>query len=111
MLNKEYTVWLKKLKSKIRSTQLKVAVAVNNELIGLYFELGKMITEKQTARGTKFIEQLTKDPKEEFVDMEGLSFRNLKYCRQFYQIYENAIGQKLVAQIFYRDNLLIIKSR
>jgi len=108
MLNKEYTVWLKKLKSKIRSTQLKAAVAVNTELIMFYWDFGRLITQKQTSWGTKFIEQLSINLKEEFVDIQGFSFRNLKYIRQFY---ENAIGQQLFAQIFYRHNLLIIKSR
>jgi predicted nuclease of restriction endonuclease-like (RecB) superfamily len=99
MLDKTYKDWLIGLKGKIRSAQLKAAVAVNAELISLYWDLGKMIAEKQTAWGTKFIDQLSKDLKAEFPDMDGLSFRNLKYCRQFYQFYASSIGQQVVAQL------------
>ena len=72
MFDNTYKDWLIGLKSKIRSAQLKAAVAVNAELIRLYWDLGKMISEKQTAWGTKFIDQLSKDLKDEFPDM-GLS--------------------------------------
>lgn len=95
----EYKEWLMNLKSKIRSSQIKAALAVNAELIGFYWDLGKMISEKQTAWGTSFLEQLSKDLKDEFPNMNGLSFRNLKYCRQFYQFYASPIGQQVVAQL------------
>lgn len=95
----DYKEWLSNLKSKIRSTQIKAALAVNAELIGFYWDLGKMITEKQTDWGTSFLEQLSKDLKVEFPNMNGLSFRNLKYCRQFYQFYTSSIGQQVVAQL------------
>lgn len=99
MIDKACKDWLIGLKSKIRSTQLKAAVTVNTELITLYWDLGKMIAEKQTAWGTGFLDQLSKDLKEEFPMMEGLLFRKLKYCRQFYQFYVNVIGQQAVAQL------------
>jgi len=85
MLDNAYKVWLIDLKQKVRTAQLKAAVAVNTELIMLYWELGKMITEKQTAWGSKFLEQLSRDLRTEFPDMEGFSITNLKYFRLFYQ--------------------------
>ncbi len=87
------------LKQKVRTAQLKAAVAVNTELIMLYWELGKMITDKQTAWGSKFLEQLSRDLRTEFPDMQGFSERNLKYCRQFYQFYIPSIEQQVVAQL------------
>lgn len=65
----------------------------------LYWELGKMITDKQTAWGSKFLEQLSQDLCTEFPDMQGFSERNLKYCRQFYQFYIPSIEQQVVAQL------------
>jgi hypothetical protein len=44
MIDKTYKDWLTALKGKIRSAQLKAAVAVNSELIMLYWDLGKMIS-------------------------------------------------------------------
>lgn len=99
MIDNAYKDWLIELKQKVRISQLKAAVAVNTELIMLYWELGKMITEKQTAWGSKFLEQLSQDLRTEFPDMQGFSERNLKYCRQFYQFYAPSIGQQLVARL------------
>lgn len=58
-----------------------------------------MITEKQTAWGSKYLEQLSQDLRTEFSNMQGFSERNLKYCRQFYQFCAPSIGQQLVAQL------------
>ena len=85
MIDNAYKDWLIELKQKVRTAQLKAAVAVNTELIMLYWELGKMITEKQTAWGSKFLEQLSQDLRTEFPNMEGFSVTNLKYFRLFYQ--------------------------
>jgi len=101
----EYKEWLSNLKSKIRSTQIKTALAVNAGLIGFYWELGKMISEKQTVWGSKFIEQLSKDLKAEFPGMEGFSRRNLFNTVQFYSFYSKVqqpvgqIVQQVVAQL------------
>lgn len=89
LLSSEYVGWLAELKSKIRSTQLKAAVAVNSVLIQFYWELGKSISEKQTQWGTKFLSTLSKDLQSEFPDMKGFSVTNLKYCRQFYQFFKS----------------------
>lgn len=83
-LDPTYKQWIFDLKEKVRSAQLKAAVAVNTQLIQLYWDLGKMITEKQTAWGTGFLQQLSKDLSSEFPDMRGFSETNLKYCKLFY---------------------------
>jgi predicted nuclease of restriction endonuclease-like (RecB) superfamily len=84
LLNNDYKIWITEVKSKIRSTQLKAAIAVNATLIEFYWELGAMIVEKQTVWGTGFLENLSKDLKSEFPDMKGFSVTNLKYCKLFY---------------------------
>ncbi len=87
--NPDYKTWLIELKSKIRSTQIKAAIAVNSTLIEFYWDLGKMIAEKQTAWGTNFLQTLSKDLQSEFPEMGGFSFTNLKYCRLFYTYFSN----------------------
>ncbi|HEV7348617.1 PDDEXK nuclease domain-containing protein [Telluribacter sp.] len=94
----DYKAWLRELKSKIRSVQLKAAVAVNSALIEFYWELGKMIDEKHTGYGNQFLDRLSKDLKAEFPEMKGLSYRNLAFCRQFYQFYSSSILQQPVAE-------------
>jgi len=99
ILDNDYKSWIVEVKLKIRSAQMKAAWAVNAALIEFYWDLGNMISDKQTAWGTKFIEQLSKDLQSEFSDMKGLSASNLKYCRGFYQFYQNGISQQLVDQL------------
>jgi predicted nuclease of restriction endonuclease-like (RecB) superfamily len=108
--NSDYKTWISELKLKIRSTQIKAAVAVNSTLIQFYWELGKMIVEKQaqTSWGEKLLEQISNDLKDEFPDMQGFSVRNLKYCRLFYTFYKDfSIGQQVVAQLPWSHNILI----
>ena len=115
LIDNEYKNWIKEIKAKIRTTQLKAAVAVNSSLIEFYWDLGKMIAEKQTTWGAKLIEQVAKDLHDEFPLMEGFSTSNLKYCRRFYLFYQSQIGQQAVdqftqqavAQIPWGHNILI----
>ena len=107
-LNTDYKQWLAELKGKIRSTQIKAAIAVNSALIQFYWELGKMIAEKENVWGDKLIEQVAKDLQSEFPDIKGLSKSNLKYCKRFYEFYANVIGQQLVDQLQHDENQAIV---
>ena len=100
-LTPEYKNWLIELKSKIQSAQLRAALAVNSTVIRFYWELGKMIVEKQTqtAWGDKLIDQVAIDLKKEFPDMKGLSRSNLFYTKQFYLFYKPVFVQQTVGQI------------
>lgn len=82
-----YRNWLIELKNKVRSSQIKAAIAVNSALIEFYWELGKSINEKQSVWGSKFLENLSKDLMDEFPEMKGFSVTNLKYCRLFYEYF------------------------
>jgi len=106
MLTQDYKHWLHELKSKIRFTQAKAALAVNSALIHFYWDLGKMISEKEKVWGSKLINQISQDLKTEFPEMQGLSIRNLKYCIQFYSFYQHSIGQQLVAQLPRTKNVV-----
>lgn len=98
-VSNDYKSWIVALKDKVRSSQIKAAIAVNSALIAFYWELGRMISEKENVWGSKLLERVAKDLKEEFPEMTGFSVRNLKYCRTFYKFYTTAIGQQAVALI------------
>lgn len=83
----EYKSWLIDIKSKIRSSQMKAVIAVNSALIEFYWDIGKMVSEKENIWGSKLIEQVSRDLKEEFPEMKGLSVTNIKYCRLFYNYF------------------------
>ena len=86
-MNSDYKQWIAEVKQKIRATQIKAAIAVNTALIEFYWDLGKMLSEKETVWGRKLVEQVAKDLKEEFPDMQGLSRSNLFNAKKFYQFY------------------------
>ena len=52
------------------------------------------------AWGDGFLKQLSSDLAEEFPEMKGFSYRNLKSIRQLYLYYsqEDMIGKQLVSQ-------------
>jgi predicted nuclease of restriction endonuclease-like (RecB) superfamily len=97
--SKEYKELLREVKSKIHSSQIKAAVTVNQELLGLYWNLGKMITDKQkkTLWGEGLILQLSKDLSREFPDMKGFSERNLFYIQKWYLFFSP--NYKLLPQV------------
>ncbi len=87
----EYQGFIKDIKSKIKSVQIKAALAINEEGIKLYREIGKDIVQRQEEAkwGSNFIEQMSRDLKEEFPDHKGYSKSNLFYMRKFYSFYKN----------------------
>ncbi len=84
-----YSLWLKELKEKIRSVQVRAALAANRELILFYWELGENISRKlaETNWGAKVIDQLAKDLSSEFPGIQGFSRTNLYYVKKFYDYF------------------------
>lgn len=107
-----YAAFLNGLKQRIRSAQVKAALAVNQELILLYWQIGRDILTRQQSEGwgAKVIERLAKDLKREFPDMRGFSPRNLKYMRAFAEAYlDEAIVQEVLAQIPWYHNIALLE--
>lgn len=125
-LDNEYKNWLSELKLKIRSAQMKAAIAVNKELILFYWDLGNMLSDKiKTSNwGDKVLENVSKDLKNEFPEMKGFSVTNLKYCKLFYEYFQispqlgdqlnsikNTISQQAVDQLQDTEHQENIKSQ
>jgi len=110
--NKEYIEWLDKLKSRIRKTQIKAALSANAELLQLYWDIGKDLFDKKENQGwgNSIVDNLSKDLKSAFPNMQGFSRRNLFYMRSFYIFYKSDFikVQRLVAQIPWSHNIKII---
>ncbi len=81
----DYAIWLAELKTRIHHAQQRAALAVNRELVLLYWQLGRDILERQGREGwgARVIERLAQDLRNAFPDMKGFSPRNLKYMRAF----------------------------
>ena len=103
---------LNEIKQNIKVSQIKANLAVNSEMICLYWKIGSTILEQQRKNGwgAKIIEKLSRDLLMEFPNMTGLSTRNLKYMRQFAETYDNyEIVQQVAAQIPWFHNVVIME--
>ena len=106
-----YEAFVRGLKERIHTAQIKAALAVNKGLVILYWQLGRDILQRQEQEGwgAKVIDQLSKDLKREFPDNTGFSPRNLKYMRAFAEAWrDEAIVQQVVAQIPWGHNVRLL---
>lgn len=100
-----YQIWLVQLKTQIQSAQQRAALAVNAELIGLYWQIGHDILQRQMQQGwgASVIDTLALDLSHAFPELKGFSVRNLKYMRAFAECWpdfeQNPIVQQAVAQL------------
>jgi predicted nuclease of restriction endonuclease-like (RecB) superfamily len=110
--SKDYPSLLAEIKERIRSAQYEALKAVNKELVGLYWDIGRMIVERQrdAEHGAAIAEQLSNDLRTEFPGISGFSRRNIFYMREFYLLYrDDERVQPLVAQISWTHNLVIFQ--
>ncbi len=107
-----YNTLLDDLKTRIRQAQVRAALAVNQELTLLYWQIGREIVIRQQKEGwgSKVISRLAKDLKQEFPAIVGFSARNLNYMRAFAAAYpDEQIVQRCVAKIPWRHNIALIE--
>lgn len=107
-----YQALFNDIKTAIRNAQIRATLAVNSEMILLYWETGKMIAERQSQEGwsAKVIPRLSKDLKNEFSDLNGYSERNLGRMLSFYKEYsDKSILPQLVAKLPWGHNILLIE--
>ncbi len=88
-LPSSYLSWLSDLKARIRAAQIKAAVAVNAELVLLYWQMGERIAAMQAKEGwgAGVIPRLAADLHAEFPEMKGFSERNIGRMIRFFQEY------------------------
>ena len=106
-----YADWLADLKGRIHSAQQRATLAVNRELVLLYWQIGRDILQRQAAQGwgAKVIERLAQDLRAAFPEMKGFSRANLMYMRAFAQAWPDAaIVQQAVGQLPWGHNLVLL---
>ena len=112
LLPKGYDELLHQLKERIRSAQLRAGLAVNREMVLLYWQIGRDILQRQAQQGwgAKVIDRLAADLHRAFPDMTGLSPRNLKYMRAFADAWpDEPIVQGPLAQITWYHNIALLE--
>lgn len=106
-----YADWLSGLKTRIQTAQQRATLAVNRELVLLYWQIGRDILTRQAEQGwgAKVIERLAGDLRLAFPDMKGFSPRNLKYMRAFAEAWpDGEFVQQAVAQLPWGHNLVLL---
>lgn len=111
LIRKEYFRLFSDIKARIIRAQYDALKAVNKELIGLYWDIGRMIVERQKGNtwGKAVVENLAADLQKEFPGMQGFSAQNLWRMKQFYQIYaDDKFLSPMVREIGWTHNVIIL---
>lgn len=106
-----YGEWLSELKTQIRETRLRASLAVNAELIGLYWRIGRDILKRQERHGwgARVVDRLASDLRTEFPEMKGYSRANLLYMRAFAEAWTDPdIVQRVVGQLPWGQNIELL---
>lgn len=111
MMPADYVQWLADIKNRVSAARHKAALAVNAELVSLYWHIGRDILQRQAAQGwgSKVIDRLGRDLREAFPEMKGFSRANLLYMRAFAEAWTDfEIVQQTVGQLPWGHNVLLL---
>jgi predicted nuclease of restriction endonuclease-like (RecB) superfamily len=97
----QYTNLLTDIKKRIQQAQSKAILAANSEMISMYWDIGRMLSDKQKLEGwgAGVVPRLAKDIINELPEQKGFSERNIKFMVQLYKEYEGSIGKQPVSQL------------
>jgi len=106
-----YPSLLAEVKERVRAAQYAALRVVNNEMISLYWDIGRSIVQRQKDEGwgKAVVNRLATDLQTEFPGVSGFSVQNIWYMRQFFNEY-NAQSklQPLVGEISWTKHLVIM---
>lgn len=108
----EYADILAALKERVRSAQYAALKAVNTELVGLYWDVGRLLVERQTdgTWGKSVVQQLAVDLQQAFPGVGGFSASNLWRMKAFFEAYRDQEKlAPLVREIGWSHNLVILE--
>lgn len=107
----DYARLLGDIKQRIRSAQYEALKAVNRELIALYWDIGRLIVERQQGEtwGKSVVQNLAADLHTEFPGIGGFSAQNLWRMKQFYEAYvTNEKLSPMVREIGWTHNVIVL---
>ena len=81
----DYAPLLAEIKSRVQSARIKAGLAANRELLALYWDIGRLILDRQRREGwgAKVIHRLSQDLQRELPGQQGFSRANLLFMRAF----------------------------
>ncbi|WP_085595214.1 YhcG family protein [Thalassospira sp. MCCC 1A01428] len=107
-----YAKLLTAVKERVFAAQYAALKAVNTELVGLYWDIGRMIVERQAGQtwGKAIVQQLAQDLRREFPGVGGFSASNLWRMKGFFEAYQDAEKlAPLVREIGWSHNIVILE--
>jgi predicted nuclease of restriction endonuclease-like (RecB) superfamily len=107
-----YAEWMREVKARVHEARQRAARAVNSELVGLYWRIGRDIRAREEAHGwgARIVDRISADLKTEFPDTEGFSPRNLKYMRAFAVAWpDEDFVQGVLAQLPWYTHLALLE--
>ena len=107
-----YSRLLSEVKERVRSAQYAALKAVNKELVGLYWDIGRMVGERQQAEGwgKSVVKRLASDLQAEFPGVSGFSPSNLWRMKFFHETYAGILKlAPLVREIAWSHNINIME--
>ena len=111
IFNGEYETFLNDLKARIQTARVRAALAVNRELVLLYYGIGRDIVANQKAHGwgAGVIDRLAADLKSAFPGVQGYSTRNIKYMRAFAEAWpDETLVRQVASQIPWGHNVRLL---
>ena len=96
----DFTVLLADVKERILAARTRAVLAVNAELVRLYWEVGRIIHERQKTEGwgAAVIPRLSSALKNELPEVKGFSERNIRQMLAFFREYPE-VGDGIVPQV------------
>ena len=87
----DFPILLKEIKNRIQQAQTRAMLAVNAELVQLYWDIGRIIAARQQQEGwgAAVIPRLSRELLNELPEVKGFSERNIKRMLAFYREYAN----------------------
>ena len=98
----DYLSTLEEIKQRIQKERLRVIVSANQAMVLLYWDLGRLILERQGQQGwgAKVIDRLASDLRAAFPGMKGFSPRNLLSMRSFAETCQDGeLVKQVVSQL------------
>ncbi len=110
-IDPDYITLIEGLKEKIQAARMRAMITANQELIRVYWEIGKSIVEQQQSKswGEKFLQQLSADLQHSFPGMGGFSLGNLNRAKLFYASYPDFESASLISKLPWSHVILLMQ--
>lgn len=101
-IDEQYKKWISEVSKRFRQSQIKAMVKVNDEMLRLYWQLGKELHDRKDSfsYGQGFYKKISRDLRKELPDVKSFSETNLRYMQKFAELYSEISNLPQVGEDF-----------